>query len=265
MSQIIKSRSLIVYMFLFCLFAGCSGEGNNIQRFGQLRLVEPSEIEHFEGMREAISIKVLDELSKANIRNYSLFLKDLGDSAISVFCYFEYTGADFHAEMSALRKNPIIQQWERGSEETPIRGILPGSENDQWKNMEEVFNYEGSSTLPGDVGIQPYGMVIGLRPEFIDSYKLLHQYAWPEVLDAIDKGNIRNYSIYLHEIEGNHYLFSYFEYTGINFDADMSLIDSDPATIAWMKFTDRVCQLPIPTRSEGEWWARMKELLNTPD
>lgn len=265
MNQIIKSKSLLACILLVCVFAGCSRESINIQRFGQLMLIDSHEIEYFEGLQKAIPSEVIDELSKASIHNYSLFIKDLGDSLISIFCYFEYTGNDFHSEMSLLQKNPVIRNWERNFEDLSLKDILPGGENNQWKNMDEVFNFKGSYYTRVDVDMQSYGMVIGLRPEYIDSYTLLHKHAWAEVLDAIEEGNIRNYSIYLQEIKGNYYLFSYFEYIGANFDSDMAMIDSDTATIAWMKFTDKVCQLPIPTREEGEWWAMMKEILYSTD
>ena len=254
--QTIEIRLLIGFMLLVCIMAGCSTEGNNLQRFGQLRLIESQKIEHFEGLKTAIPSDVLDELKKVHIDNYSLFSKDLGDSLISLFIYFEYAGVDFQADVNLLQKNSVIQQW---------KDILPGGDEPPWKDMDEVFNFKGSPYNPDNADKQPYGMVIGLRPEFVDSYTLLHKHAWPEVLDAIDKGNIRNYSIYLHEIMDNYYLFSYFEYIGVNFDADMTMVDSDPATIAWIKFTDGVCQLPLSTREEGEWWAGMKEIVSQKD
>jgi len=80
------------------------------------------------------------------------------------------------------------------------------------------------------------------------------------VLAKITEGNIRNYAIYLTELGGRHYLFSYFEYVGDDFVADMVIVDNDPATIAWMKFTDEACQLPLSTRSDGEWWAVMENI-----
>lgn len=265
--QIIKIKPLIGLILLVWLIPGCTVQQNkklhdSIQRFGQLMLIETSEIDYVEGLQIAISSDVLDELKKAHIDNYSLFLKDLGDSLISLFRYLEYTGTDFQSEMSLLRMNPVIQKWESYLENVPMNDILPGGDGNHWKDMDEVFNFKGSPYNPDDADKQPYGMVIGLRPEFIDSYTLLHKHAWPEVLEAIDKGNIRNYSIYLHEIRGGYYLFSYFEYIGTNFDADMAMVDSDPVTIAWMKFTDKACQLPLTTRADGEWWARMRAILN---
>ena len=129
--------------------------------------------------------------------------------------------------------------------------------------MEEVFYFAGKTDVAVPKSkVQRVGMVIGLRPRMVESYKLLHKYSWPEVLQKIYEGNIRIYSIYLHKLKDKYYLFSYFEYVGDDFDADMAMIDNDPATIAWIKFTDKGCQLPIPTRAKGEWWANMGEIFH---
>ena len=63
-----------------------------------------------------------------------------------------------------------------------------------------------------------YGSLIGLRPEALDEYKRYHAAVWPEVLAMIQKCNIHNYSIFLKD----GLLFSYFEYHGTNYDADMA-------------------------------------------
>ena len=76
-----------------------------------------------------------------------------------------------------------------------------------------------------------YGSVIGLRPEKLDEYVRLHAAVWPDVLKMIRECNIRNYSIYLRRLpDGGHYLFSYFEYIGDDFAADMAKMAADPAT-----------------------------------
>jgi L-rhamnose mutarotase len=106
---------------------------------------------------------------------------------------------------------------------------------------------------------QRYGMVIKVRPEKLDEYKRLHAAAWPGVLKKIHECNIRNYSIYLKD----NYLFSYFEYVGRDFKTDMAKMAADPTTQKWWKMTDP-CQEPLPTRAEGEWWARMEEVFHTP-
>ena len=105
--------------------------------------------------------------------------------------------------------------------------------------------------------MERYGMVIGVNPEKIDEYKKLHAAVWPEVLKKITECNIRNYSIYL--IENT--LFSYFEYIGINFDADMSKMAADPTTQKWWDVC-KPCQQPLKTGEEGEWWANMEEVFH---
>lgn len=110
--------------------------------------------------------------------------------------------------------------------------------------------------------VERYGMVIGIRPEKIDDYRRLHAAAWPGVLAKIRECHIRNYSIYLREVEpGQYLLFSYFEYTGDDFAADMARMAADPETRRWWKETDP-CQEPVPTRGEKEFWSRMDEVFH---
>lgn len=111
--------------------------------------------------------------------------------------------------------------------------------------------------------VERYGMVIGIKPEKIEDYKRLHAAAWPGVLAKIKECHIRNYSIYLREVEqGQFLLFSYFEYTGDDFAADMARMAADPETQRWWKETDP-CQTPVPTRGEKEFWSRAVEVFHT--
>jgi L-rhamnose mutarotase len=110
--------------------------------------------------------------------------------------------------------------------------------------------------------VERYGMVIGIKPDKIAYYKDLHAAAWPGVLAKIKACHIRNYSIYLREVEpGQFLLFSYFEYTGRDFAADMAKMAADPATQRWWQETDP-CQTPIPTRGPKEFWSRMDEVFH---
>lgn len=111
--------------------------------------------------------------------------------------------------------------------------------------------------------VQRYGMVLGLKEDKISEYKRLHAAVWLGVLRTIKDCNIRNYSIYLHEIEpGKHYLFAYFEYTGEDFKADMEKMAADPVTQKWWELCEP-CQIPLENRKEGEWWASMEEVFHT--
>ncbi|HTX66968.1 MAG TPA: L-rhamnose mutarotase [Opitutaceae bacterium] len=108
-----------------------------------------------------------------------------------------------------------------------------------------------------------YGSVIGLRPEKLKEYTRLHAAVWPGVLRMIRKCHIRNYSIYLRRLDdGRPYLFSYFEYTGRNFRADMRKMAADPTTQRWWAVCEP-CQRPLRRRARGEWWADMPEVFHT--
>lgn len=106
-----------------------------------------------------------------------------------------------------------------------------------------------------------YGSIIGVRPEKLREYKELHAAAWPGVLKMIWKCNMRNYSIYLQKLGKEYYLFSYFEYVGKNFKADMAKMAADPETQRWWALCIP-CQKPLKSRKKGEWWADMEEVFH---
>jgi L-rhamnose mutarotase len=106
------------------------------------------------------------------------------------------------------------------------------------------------------------GSVLEVLEEKIDEYKKLHADVWPEVLKVIKDCNISNYSIYLRKLpDGKYYLFSYFEYTGTDFDADMAKMAADEVTQRWWDVC-KPCQRPLPDREEGQWWADMEEVFH---
>ena len=108
-----------------------------------------------------------------------------------------------------------------------------------------------------------YGTVIALRPDKVGEYKKLHAAAWPEVLRIVGECNIRNYSIYLRVLDDNQpYLFSYFEYTGKDFAADMARMAADPVTQRWWACC-KPCQKQLANHAPDEWWSPMEEVFHT--
>ena len=103
--------------------------------------------------------------------------------------------------------------------------------------------------------MQRYGSIIKVKPEKLEEYKKLHAAAWPGVLEMISECNIRNYSIY----SKDDFLFSFFEYTGKDYKADMEKMAADPLTQKWWEVC-KPCLEPLPTRTEGELWADMEEI-----
>ncbi|TPN89815.1 L-rhamnose mutarotase [Mesorhizobium sp. CU2] len=107
--------------------------------------------------------------------------------------------------------------------------------------------------------MQRMGMVLGLKPEKVEEYVRLHAAVWPDVLTMISACNIKNYSIYLKRPEN--LLFSYFEYHGSDYAADMAKMAADPKTQEWWSVC-MPCQEPLETRKQGEWWASMDEVFH---
>ncbi|MBL8994350.1 MAG: L-rhamnose mutarotase [Spirochaetia bacterium] len=107
-----------------------------------------------------------------------------------------------------------------------------------------------------------YGEVIELKKEKLDEYVRLHREVWPKVLERLTHSHIHNYSIYLKKFpDGKYYLFSYFEYTGNDFDADTGAMAEDSVTQEWWAVC-KPCHSPFPDRNEKEWWSNMEEVFH---
>lgn len=119
-----------------------------------------------------------------------------------------------------------------------------------------------ASSAPGGEAAGPLrvGTLTGLRPEKAGVYRKLHANPWPEVLRRLRRSNLRNYSIYVKEIDGRPILFSFFEHRGRDFAADCARMAADPDTQRWWKETDP-CQEPLPrAAARKQIWDDMEEV-----
>jgi L-rhamnose mutarotase len=107
------------------------------------------------------------------------------------------------------------------------------------------------------VTVERHAGVIRLRPDHADEYRALQRAVWPEVLATLERAHIRNYSIFLRD----GLLFSYFEYTGSDYEHDQAQIAADPSTKRWWQLTDP-CQEPLAGVEDGEWWAGAEEVFH---
>ena len=101
------------------------------------------------------------------------------------------------------------------------------------------------------------GMVIKIKPEYIEEYKALHSDLNAGVRDLLTEANMHNFSIFLHQLDdGNWYEFGYYEYTGDDFESDMAKLDKHPRNIEWLKLCDPM-QVPL----DGyQGWAEMEQI-----
>ena len=105
--------------------------------------------------------------------------------------------------------------------------------------------------------VKRVGMVIKIKPECIEEYKAVHSDSNAGVRDLLIEANMRNFSIFLHQLDdGNWYEFGYYEYTGNDFEADMARLEKHPRNIEWLKVCDPM-QIPL----EGyDSWAEMEQV-----
>ncbi|MGA2034113.1 MAG: L-rhamnose mutarotase [Thermoguttaceae bacterium] len=108
--------------------------------------------------------------------------------------------------------------------------------------------------------IKRVGMVVGIKPERIEEYRRLHADSNAGVRDLLNKYHMRNFSIFLQQIEGKWYEFGYYEYTGDDFDADMAALAKEPRNIEWLKVCDPM-QAPLPGDKS---WTKMERVYYNP-
>ena len=91
-----------------------------------------------------------------------------------------------------------------------------------------------------------------LKPEKIEDYIKLHKEPWPELLSLLSSCNITNYSISMRGDE----LYTYYEYVGTDYDADMEKMDNSEIMQKWWTFS-KPCFL---NHEKGEYYEDLQEV-----
>ena len=99
------------------------------------------------------------------------------------------------------------------------------------------------------------GLVIGIKPKFIEEYKKTHANVWPEVLEKISESKIKNYSIFA-QVDR---LFAFFEYHGNNFEVDMKKMNESEKFKEWVKLHEKMFR-PLEHQDKFEGWIELKEI-----
>ena len=83
------------------------------------------------------------------------------------------------------------------------------------------------------------GTISKLVPGTADEYIELHKNVWPGVIQAGHDAHMQNFSIF----RWGDYLFSYYEYTGDDFEGDMEKKAALPVSQDWQAATGKCRQL----------------------
>jgi L-rhamnose mutarotase len=107
-----------------------------MKRVGMVLRLKPEAIEKYKEYHAAVWPEVLDMISKCNIQNYSIYLKD-----DCLFSYFEYHGSDMKLDWAKMADHKQTQEWWAIME--PMQDPLPTRKvGEWWAEMEEVFHLE---------------------------------------------------------------------------------------------------------------------------
>lgn len=77
------------------------------------------------------------------------------------------------------------------------------------------------------------GTITRVKPGMLDAYKKIHDEIWEDVVAASHECGTRNFTIFF----VGDYLFSYSEYIGDNYEADMKKKSQMPAIQRWKAAT----------------------------
>ena len=114
-----------------------------------------------------------------------------------------------------------------------------------------VKNPEMTIEVPDHKNARKVGMVIKINPERIEEYLAAHSDTNPGVRDLLIRYNMRNFSIFMTQLEdGNYYEFGYYEYWGNDFEGDMAKLSAEPRNIEWLKLCD---PMQIPLKGNTSW------------
>lgn len=128
-----------------------------------------------------------------------------------------------------------------------------------------VANYGTTNPTPEEQaagGVRRYARIVELLADQEEVYREMHANVWPEVVSALERANIHNYSIHIGDLGGKKYLFSYFEYTGDDPQRDFASIAADAVTRdKWWPITD-ACQRRVEGTPDGEQWLPLEMVMH---
>ena len=109
-----------------------------MQRMGMVIGIAPEHIAEYKRLHAAVWPEILDGLTRANVKNYSIFLREPENL---LFGYWEYHGTDFEADMASISDQEVTRRWWAlcGPCQRPFPSRAKG---EHWAGMEMVFHMD---------------------------------------------------------------------------------------------------------------------------
>jgi L-rhamnose mutarotase len=107
-----------------------------MKRYGSVIGIKPEKIAQYKTLHAKVWPTVLEQISRSNIRNYTIYLREPENL---LFSHFEYHGCDFEGDMERMAADPETQRWWALC--IPCQSPLDTRRADEhWAFMEEVFH-----------------------------------------------------------------------------------------------------------------------------
>jgi len=107
-----------------------------MQRMGMVIKLRADKVQEYKALHAAVWPEIRGKIREANIRNYSIYLKEPENL---LFGYWEYVGVDFESDMAKIAADERNQSW--WSVCMPCQEPFETREEGEWwAMMEEVFH-----------------------------------------------------------------------------------------------------------------------------
>ena len=109
-----------------------------VQRMGMVIGVKPEKLAEYKRLHAEPWPELNAALSAANIRNYSIYLREPENL---LFGYWEYAGTDYAADMKVLADLAVTKRWLALTDpcQMPLR---TAAEGEWWSMMPEVYHLD---------------------------------------------------------------------------------------------------------------------------
>jgi L-rhamnose mutarotase len=106
-----------------------------VQRMGMVIGIKPEKLEEYKQLHANPWPEMSAALTEANIRNYSIFLKEPENLLFGVW---DYAGSDYEGDMRKLGDKDVTKRWLALTD--PCQVPLPSATSGEWWSfMETVF------------------------------------------------------------------------------------------------------------------------------
>lgn len=109
-----------------------------MQRMGLCIGVKAEAIDLYRDLHAKVWPDVLAVITAANIRNYSIFLRQPENL---LFAYWEYHGTDFKRDAEEMGKSAAMKEWWKVCDPLQVP-LATRDDGEWWASMVEVFHHD---------------------------------------------------------------------------------------------------------------------------